>query len=333
MVIGEHAVELVLHRSGRIRALVRRGTGMLVLDRRLKLEVVANGRANARPRAALAWSSSAACFAGEVESGEELVPGPVDVMLEIGGNASRVTLAEVAIVVDPVIGGSVMVAGNHSVEFVAGVDGDLEAVLRDAAGTAVEGNANVTLAAKVATRLAEGGATARAVALEWDGARTRFAGRVARHAELVRGPVELTVNANGKVTVGGLGALGLRAKAAHGGRVVVTGDYSVELIGGSGSEVQAFVFDEHAQADDTGSFRLSLGVGVGADSRLFWDPPSLSYRGRLETHTVPPMQPVRVTLVAEGRTYAGGVLGLDGVSRSSVARGFTHALAPRLNSH
>ncbi len=311
VLVGDHAVELVLHRSGKIQAQVRTAGGELVTDAMdAKLGVVASGTASVRPKVELAWSAPQACFAGEATGGVELVPGPVDVSLEIGGKVAQATLAEVALVVDPAIGGSIMVAGNHSVELVAGVDGDLEAILRDAAGLEVKADASTKLEAKLAAT-----AAAPTVTLAWDGPRARFAGHVAAGVELVPGPVQVTLDVGGKAAVGGLAKLALSAKALHGGRVVVAGEYSVELLAAAGGEVQAFVFDAQGKAYAQGDLELALGIGADADLKLAWDPPSLSYRAKLKTDVDLSTEPIRVRLVAGGRAFAGAVAGLSADAR------------------
>lgn len=304
--VGEHAVELVLEQRGSVRAQVRTAEGAFIADpQTVKLGVVAAGSGSARPQVDLAWSAPHACYVGAVAGGGQLAPGKVEVTLEVSGKVARATVAAAAIVVAPTIGGSVMVVGDHSVELVVGVDGALEAVLRDAAGAEVAGAAGAKLTAQISTR-----APAPAVDLAWDAPQARFVGRLAADAESAPGPVAVRLELGGKVAVGGLAELALRASAAHGGRVVMVGTFGVELVAGADGAVQAFVFDAQGQAHATGDLELSLAVGTATDVKLVWDAPSLSYKGQLDAHVDLATQPIRASLVASGRAHFGAVAGL-----------------------
>ena len=69
---------------------------------------------------------------------------------------SKGKLETAVLLVGPEMGGTLVVAGKYGVELVAKADGSVEAIVRDAAGARVNGDANVKLAANLAV---EGGGT------------------------------------------------------------------------------------------------------------------------------------------------------------------------------
>jgi hypothetical protein len=225
-------------------------------------------------------------------------------------------LASAVVVKGPEFGGSLVVAGDHSAELLLRTTGEILAFVRDAAGAAVHADAGLKLSANVQTA-----AGAREnVTLEFDAARKCFAGNLKAGALLAPGPVELSITGKAGVAIGGLSQIALRVDAAHGGEVLVVGDYSVELVA-QGKELHAFVFDASGKAVSAADLdlRLDLAALVSPNVALTWDAPSASYRAALNGKVDFDAQPIRVTLVAAGRAFVGAAASLQAVVAAKIA--------------
>jgi hypothetical protein len=220
------------------------------------------------------------------------------------------------VVKGPELGGSLVVVGEHSAELLLRTNGEIVAFVRDAAGAAVHADAGLRLSASVRTAA---GASEN-VALEFDAARKCFVGHVKAGVELAPGPVELSITSKAGVAIGGLSQIALRVDAAHGGEVLVVGDYSVELVA-QGKELHAFVFDASGKAMSAANLdlRLDLAALVSPNVALTWDPPSASYRAALNGKLDFDAQPIKVTLVAAGHAFVGAAASLQAVVAAKIA--------------
>lgn len=296
--VGEHRVELALHRRGYAEALVYDAGGARIADPTSASVVVhANAVGGGKRDVALRHSAELARFAADGRAEAELAPGPVEVELTVGGgSAARGRLEAPVLLVGPELGGTLAVVGSHGVELVAGADGRLEALVHDAAGARVEGDADARLEVDVSG--ADG--KLHACALTWNQARGRFTGRAEAAVKLAAGPAKLRLGADASAR---LPKLALRAEAAHAGRVVVVGDWSVELVALPGELVAAYVLDGAAHAK--GQLELALRVGAGAFVKLAWDAPSLSYRAKLDAGLDLDAEPLVVSVKAQGKVAVG----------------------------
>jgi hypothetical protein len=296
--VGDHALELKLYKHGFAEALVLDARGEAIADpAEARLGLNASAAAGAKQAIALDWQPPTARFAATGAADAELAPGPVEVELALaGGKTARGTLDGAVLLVGPELGGTLVVAGEHGVEIVADADGSVEAVVHDAAGVRVEGDA----AAKLELELSGIDGKLHIVALAWNEARARFTGRAKAGVKLAAGPAKIGVA--GKAAVK-LPKLALRAEAMHGGRLVVAGDYSVELVAQPGGIVAAYVFDASGKAHATGDLDLALKLGAGAFVKLAWDAPSLSYRAKFDADLA--FEPIVVAVKAHGTAHVG----------------------------
>lgn len=197
----------------------------------------------------------------------------------------------------PEIGGTLAVAGKYGVELLARADGTVEAIVHDAAGALVTGDAG----AKIEAKLNGADGKAHAVALAFDAAKARFVGKVDAGVKLAAGPVDITVNGEAGAR---LPQLALVAEAKHGGKVLVAGDFSVELVA-DGNLVSAFVFDASGAAAAKGDLDLAVRLGSGAFVNLAWDAPSASYRAKLDAKVSFDVEPITVAVKAGARAFVG----------------------------
>jgi len=98
--------------------------------------------------------------------------------------------------------------------------------------------------------------------------------------------------------------------ARHGGSVVVTGGYGVEVLPHADGQVVAYVADPQGGVPAPASVSVTVNV-KGADAEvhpvvLVWDSADMRYEGRL-VGVAPAPGPVEVVLVAEGRPLTGRV--------------------------
>ncbi len=308
--VGDYAVEVLLFHDGRLEAHVTTRDGMLVMHPlKDRVAVTVRGQGGTRQRVQLAWSKPRAHYLGRADTALE--PGAIEIDLEVKGRVSKAEFDNAALAYDPVIGGSVLAAGAHTVELTAGVDGAVEAVLRDAAGVELGADAGASLAVDLPVQ----GATSH-VKLAWDAARATWVGRVDAGAKLVPGRVQVELKLDGKSATGGLARFVPQARATHGGRVLMAGDFSVELVSGANGAFQAFVTNLRGEAETQGDLTLMLAVDGRPGVKLEWDAPSLSYRAKLDAGVDLSAKPLRLALDACcGRSAVGAVVGLSADAR------------------
>lgn len=201
---GDHAVEVLVHGDGLVEALVMDGKGELIAEPpSVKLAVTAEAKGGARPRIDLKWDPIRARFVGRAAAGVELVPGNVDVALDVKGVASIGHMANVALAVGATHGGQVIMVGNYSVELVS-KRGFVQAFVFDASGKAsVDG--------KLDLKLDIGG---RPVVLAWDAASLSYGAKLDAGMDIEARPVALRLVADGEARVGAVRAFKADVNAA-----------------------------------------------------------------------------------------------------------------------
>jgi hypothetical protein len=216
-----------------------------------------------------------------------------------------------AVDIQPRIGGTIVAAGEYYVEILAFVDGRIEASVMDAKGELVAyADGKLQLSATLAAK-----ADAKAkVDLAWDVELARFVGQV--DAELVPGPLAIELTVDGKVSAGALAELGLAAHAHHGGQMMVAGAWSIE-IAARGGFVHAYVFDISGRAHAKGDLELHLDAGAKLD--LHWDPPSASYKAKLEGGLELEGKPLVLRVAAQGKVAIAAVASFHASARVAIA--------------
>lgn len=305
--VGDHKVEVLLHRHGRVEALVAGPDGKLIEGAdAAKLEATVPVEGGAKEHVALKWDKARGRYIGHAKGGAKLAPGEVELKLETGGKTATGKLADAAVLVGPEFGGTLLAAGKYGTEVRVGADGDVEAHVRNAAGVELKGDAGLDVKANLH---AEGGKTV-VVALAWDPVRAAFVGKAQAGLALLPGPIELTVDgkADGKAT-GRLEAVALAGVAAHGGRIVVVGDYSLELVA-EGGALYAYAMDLRGKAYAKGDLDLKLNI-EGRPIVLVWSAANLRFEGKLAAKIDLDVAPIDVNLSANGRAFVGGRMRAD----------------------
>lgn len=310
--VGQHSVELALHQSGHVEALVSDAAGKLVNDG-IALSVNATAKATGPQTIKLAFSPPTARFEGQAAAGAELTPGPLQITLSVNGKEAKASLASVAVLKGPEFGGSLLAVGDYGAEVLVRADGEVLAFLRDAHGAAVHAPAGLELTANVQ---ATGGAF-ESVKLAFDAGRKCFAGHAKAGVELAPGALELSIRSAAGVAIGGLQRVALRAEATHGGEVLVGGDYSFEVVA-DGNAVRVFAFDAagKALAKADAALKLTLGAATPVNVALQWDPASASYRGDFDAKLDLRAQPIRVDLNVDGRAFQAAAASLKAVANA-----------------
>lgn len=297
--VGQHTVELRLFKNATAEALVYDERGKLLGDQAPVHAVVhALAAGGARPLIALAFEVPLGRLSGAASGKADLVPGPIDIDLKLGAASATGRLEAPVLLVGPEMGGTLAVAGNYGIELLAHADGAVEALVHDAAGALVNGGAQL----KLEVNLTGTDGRLHAVILAFDAASARFVGRAEAGVKLAAGAAQASVN-------GGVSArlpnLALVAAAQHGGKVLVAGDFSVELVP-KGHLVSAFVYDASGAASARADLNLALRLGQGGFVKLAWDAPSASYRATLAANL--DLQPITLALKADAKTFLGASL-------------------------
>jgi hypothetical protein len=312
--VGENKVEVRVFADGHVEALVLDARGKAISDpqkAKVTVRAMAKGTPSSRTAIDLAWDPVIARFAGKAAGKVDLEAAPIDVDLKIGEASASGKLDAPVLLVGPEIGGTLFVAGKYGVELSPRVDGSVEAIVRNAAGVKVDGDAKTKIEVNLA---ANAGATTK-VALAWDAPSARFLGKADASAKLTGGPAEISIDG---AVVAKLPRVAVRAEASHGGRVVVAGDYSVELVA-KGDVVNAFVFDASGAAVAKADLDLSMRLGNGAFVKLVWDAPSLAYRADIDGKIDFAMQPIVVAIKGDAKAHVGASLpSLDAKANAKV---------------
>jgi len=309
-VVGDHSVELKLHQSGSVEALVSNAAGELVSDG-TALSVTAATEGGGREEAKLAFSKPHGRFEGRCKG--KLAPGRADIGLDAKGKTAAGAIDDAVVVRGPELGGNVLVAGGHSAEVFVRPSGEVLGFVHDRAGADVKGDANLDVKAKVRTSAG----TTEEVSLVFEPPRGCFAGKA--KAELAPGPVEIGIAAKGaaNASLGRMENVSLLVDASHGGEVLVAGDYSAEIVvEGKGKSVLAFVADASgkASADANLDVNLDFGADAGSSLSLKWDPKKLCYRGSLSAGADLDVKPIRLEIVAGGKAFVGAAASLRAVA-------------------
>jgi hypothetical protein len=198
MVVGSHSAEVVPKVDGEIDVHLQNAAGAAVTaDAGLELGLQVSGKAGAMHAVGLRWDGARSCFKGKLEGGAELAAGPIELTAKAGELNALGRVEAVALIAPPSIGGSVIAAGDFSVEVAPRAEGQIEAIVRNSAGVAVEGG--VELSARV-----QAGGELRPVTLTWDPALLRFRGKLEGDFKLEGGPLEISLIADGKLRAGSI---------------------------------------------------------------------------------------------------------------------------------
>jgi hypothetical protein len=309
---GDFSVELATHQNGLVEALISDAKGALV-SAGVKLSALVRAKGGATEKLELAFVPARARFEGRAKAGVELVPGPIDVDLDVGGKVQTCKLNAAVVLPEPRFGGNVLAAGAYSAELFVSPKGEVRAFI-DNAGAQVKGDA----AAKFKVNANARGGAREEINLAFDPPHACFIGKAKAGVELAPGPLEFVADASVGGGVGRLENVGLSVDASHGGEVVAVGDFSVELVA-KGPEIRAFVFDASGKAHAAADLDLNLDVGAGAGTRLKleWDAPSLSYVAKANANVNLALEPIRVSLVASGKAFVGAVASLKAAAKAN----------------
>ena len=267
--VGDYAVELAVEREGLVEADVSASTGRPLHD---GVQVVVYLLPQPRVPIRLAYSSERQRFVGQAAANTRLESGPAQVELTVNGQAITGRSEHVVARARAQRGGHLLSVGNFSVEFVARSDGALSASVYDASGTPLT---DPELAPRVSLRTRNH--RAETVPLRWAPAQRLYVGAASSTPEPLF--VELAIEADGFVKRGRHQNVAVAPAPAHGGTLVLTGYYSLELVRGEGL-LSAFVYDALARPFPQNYLTLQLAVGAGngdAARTLRWNPAKNAY--------------------------------------------------------
>ncbi len=269
--VGDFFVEVALHRSGLVLALVFDQAGKLVNDG-VKLSVNAKAKGGANAKVELAFDPPRACFHGQADAGVELESGPLEVALEVGGKAeAKGNLALAVALPEPKFGGAVVAAGDFAVELVA-KGPEIQAFVFDASGKAHAAgdlDLNVALGADAKTNLK----------LVWDPPSLSYKARASADLDLALEPIRLELKAAGKAFVGAVASI--KATADLNAKADVKAKLDADL-------------DADAKAK------------LAADARLKVPSPDLKAKAAAAVKVEPPKVNVDVNKSASASAKAGG---------------------------
>jgi hypothetical protein len=203
---GAFSAEVLASPSGEVRALVADASGAEVtgsID--AKLSATVSTKAGARETIALVFDPPRACFAGKVNAGVDLGPGPLEFLVDakVGGGIGR--LESIGLSVAASHGGHVVAVGDFSVELVTKGQA-ISAFVADASGKA-------HLGGDLDLKLLLGAGAGSELALKWDASSASYAGKAVANIDLELEPIRVALVAGGRAFVGGVASLKAAAKA------------------------------------------------------------------------------------------------------------------------
>jgi hypothetical protein len=203
VVAGDYNVEILAFVDGRIEAILMDMKGELVADANAKLKATLAAKGDARAQVELKWDVELARFVGKVEGDVVLVPGPLELELDVGGKVSAGALAELGLAAQASHGGQMMVAGQWSVELAAEA-GVVHAYAFDVSGKAhAAGDLDLDLALEGAGD----------IDLVWDPPSASYTAKLDAGIDLTAKPIVLKVAADGKIAMAAVHSFHASAKA------------------------------------------------------------------------------------------------------------------------
>ena len=304
LVVGDHAVELLVHKSGLIEAVVADASNQAVTTS-VGFAVSAPAKGGKSEAIGLTFVPARARFEGNAKAGVELTSGPLEVALTAQGKTAKATLASGLALGKPRFGGNLLIADGQAFELLLKPTGEVLAfpsATLSAPKFELEANLPVV-----------GGARER-VTLRFDAPRKCFSGRARAGVELTAGPIDLGVVGKAGVALGRLQQVPLRAEAAHGGAVLVAGDYSIELTERA-DMVEAYAFDAQGKALTTADLGVSLEFGGRPETNvaLAWEPEFGCYRAKLRDGIELDTTPIQLTVATGGRAFVGAAASLRAI--------------------
>ena len=264
LIAGELSAEVRAEADGKVNAVVLDATGAPITGEG-EAEVTVNLKGpddTVRP-VQLAWNAEMNHWVGRIEGEFQATPGPMEIVIERRGASHRGRVEVAAIAPAPRAGGQIVITGDHAVELVPAAEGKVEAIVLDARGRPVTGQANARLTVNVGV-----GADMRAVQLNWDAEREKWVGDAQTQVEIGTTPVEVVLVTNGHRRRGRWGrglALGhAHARGQAGVDVAVPG--AGVRVDAPGADVRVRVPGQDVRVG-AGSVRVNrpgAGVRVGA---------------------------------------------------------------------
>jgi hypothetical protein len=203
VVAGDYNVEILAFVDGRIEAILMDMKGELVADANAKLKATLAAKGDARAQVDLKWDVELARFVGKVEGDIVLVPGPLELELDVGGKVSAGALAELGLAAQASHGGQMMVAGQWSVELAAEA-GVVHAYAFDVSGKAhAAGDLDLDLALEGAGD----------IDLVWDPPSASYTAKLDAGIDIDAKPIVLKVAADGKIAMAAVHSFHASAKA------------------------------------------------------------------------------------------------------------------------
>jgi len=291
-------VEVIPHVDGKVTAIVMDADGEL-LEGDGTVQVQVAGDDGAPRPVTLRWDAVAQAYVGRAEEGVELDAGPMAISVSRSGQPPAVGQVDVvATAPAPAHGGRVVVAGEYAAELVPRTDGTIHAY--------VDGP-NVGPGSPTAVQVEVQGTDGapHPVLLSYDPSERHYVGRLSADVELAPGPMGFTVMADGgprRTRVRRVVALG----PAHGGDVVVAGDYAVEVVPHEDGTIDAWVVGEEPVEEGA-----EVVVTVGRERRpvtLVWSAEVGHFVGAVPEPVRIARAPIGVTVVHRGHRHVGAVL-------------------------
>jgi uncharacterized protein YgiM (DUF1202 family) len=209
LALGRYSAEVVPKVDGEVDVHLKDAAGAsITTDAALNLHARATTKAAAMQALAFRWDAPRSCFTAKLEGDAALAPGPFELAASVAGDAElKGGVEAIALVPPPSLGGTIIATGDYTVELAPQVDGQLDAVVHDAAGASVEGGVELEAQVQASGKL-------HPVKLVWDPALLRFRGKLEGDLKLEPGPIELAVVAQGRLRTGAIMAAVVMPKLA-----------------------------------------------------------------------------------------------------------------------
>ena len=294
-------VEVLPHRNGDIEAVLVDANGSLVSDAQ-QVEVEVMGEDGQPQTVTLTWDRATNRYLGKAP-GKLAADTSATVRFSKQNTPHTAQIARVHTAPSAAShGGTIVVAADHSAEVAPQPDGSVHAWIEGPEGD-VEGQLDGDV--RVWVQGADG--AAHTVSLEWNAELGAHVGRPATQVTWAPGPLAIEVDAGGRVSRSRVERVVVAGAPAHGGDVVVVGDYRVEVVPQEDGRILAYAVDVEGNPVER---RTTLHVQLGADRvehRLRWDGDVGAYVVRVDPTIDVSVAPIGVVVSHQGRRHRGGI--------------------------
>ncbi len=272
LALGEFGAEVFARPSGELQVFVTTADGASFAGgANTELTAKVQTAAGSAADVVLAFDAPRASFVGHLDGGAKLVPGPLELKMELGGKLHLGGIEKLSLAAEAAHGGRVIVAGDSAVELVAKGDTVLAYVLDANAKAHAKGDLDLKLSLDAG----------KEAALEWDAALGAYTAKLSAGWDLK--PIRLALIADGKLCMGA--AQSLKADAELSADAKLAADAKLDADAKLGASAKAAVPKVTAKLKASETAAAKAGAQAKAAAKLSVPKPSVKVQVKKSAKT------------------------------------------------